>query len=134
MNSMTFPNRNGYQAYQKNKYETASPHKLILMLYEGAIRFSGQAGKALDNQNISDTNVFLQKAQNVIYELISCLNFDQGGSVATNLHRIYLYVIDLLIKANTEKNKQYIEEAISLLTDIKSAWEQMGREVSASHG
>lgn len=131
---MTFPNRNGYQAYQKNKYDTASPHKLILMLYEGAIRFCNQASRALDNQNITDANVALQKAQNVVYELITCLNFKEGGSIATNLHRIYTYVIDLLIKANTEKNKSLIEEALELLVDIKSAWEQIGKEVSVGHG
>lgn len=131
---MSFPNRNGYQAYQKNKYETASPHKLILMLYEGAERFSNQASKSLDEGKLQEANDYLQKAQNVVYELIACLNVEQGGAIAANLHNIYLYVISLLIKANTEKNKQPIKEAISLLLEIKAAWEQIGKEVSVGHG
>jgi flagellar biosynthetic protein FliS len=127
------PNRNGYQAYQRNKYDTASPHKLILMLYEGAIRFSDQAVKSLNSGDIIETNRFLQKAQDIIYELIACLNHKEGGEIASNLHNIYLYVIDLLVKANTEKDAAKIEEAISLIASIKSAWEQIGKEVSIGH-
>ncbi len=134
MNSMTFPKQNGYQAYQKNKYETASPHRLILMLYEGAIRFANQACRALDNHNIAESNTALKKAQDIVYELMACLNFEQGGAIATNLNQLYLYIVDLFIKANTEKNKSNIEEAITILTEIKSSWEQIGREVSVSHG
>jgi len=127
------PNQNGYQAYQRSKYDTASPHKLILMLYEGAIRFSSQAIKAMENSDILLTNSSLQKAQDIIYELMACLNHKQGGEIANNLQNLYLYIIDLLVKANTTKNPSTIEEAITLIKDIKSAWEQIGKEVSISH-
>lgn len=128
------PNRNGYQAYQRNKYETASPHRLILMLYEGALRFSTQAIKAIEIQNIDETNRMLQKTQDIMYELIACLNHQEGGDIASNLHNLYMYIIDLLIKANMKKDSAYIVEAMDILKDIKSAWEQVGKEVSISNG
>lgn len=128
------PNRNGYQAYQRNKYDTASPHKLIVMLYEGAIRFSSQAVKSMKDGNIVQTNEYLKKAQDIIYELIACLNLKDGGEIAANLNKIYLYVIDLLVKANMEKKVEYVTEAIGLINSIKSAWEQIGKEVSVNHG
>ena len=128
------PNRNGYQAYQRNKYETASPHRLILMLYEGALRFSAQAIKELELKNINETNRLLQKTQDIMYELIACLNRDEGGDVAANLHNLYMYIIDLLIKANMKKDPAHVIEAMEILTEIKSAWEQVGKEVSISNG
>lgn len=128
------PNRNGYQMYQRNKYDTASPHKLILMLYEGMIRFSLQAKKGMENGEIVQTNQYLQKSQDIIYELIACLNHKDGGEIAVNLNSLYLYTIELLVKANVSKDPALIDEAVAIIADLKSAWEQIGREVSISHG
>ncbi|MFD2116991.1 flagellar export chaperone FliS [Paenibacillus yanchengensis] len=129
-----FPNRNGYQVYQRNKYETASPHKLILMLYEGAIRYSQQAIVAINKNDIKESNRLLQKVQDIIYELVATLNHDSGGSLAANLQNIYMYIIDILVKANINKDIVHIEESITLLTEIKQAWEELGKEVSINNG
>jgi len=128
------PNKNGYQTYQRNKYETASPHRLILMLYEGALRYCTQAIKALEEKDVITANSSLQKVQDIVYELLSCLNHKEGGAIAENLNNLYLYIIDLLIKANVNKDEQFVEEARGLLQEIKTAWEQIGKEVSISNG
>lgn len=125
---------NGYQAYQKNKYETASPHRLITMLYDGAIRFANQAIKQIENQNVAETNQAIQRFQDIIYELMSCLNFNEGKEIATNLQALYTYVIELSIRSNLEKTTEPLHEAVTIISEIKSSWEQIGKEVNMSNG
>lgn len=127
---MQVPNRVGYQAYNRNKYETASPHKLILMLYEGALQYASKARVAIQNGNIIEANRTIQKVQEIIGELLSTLNLKQGGEMAKNLQSLYMYMMDLLIKANTKKTVTPIDEMMEMLGEIKSAWEQIGKEVS----
>lgn len=120
-------NTAGYQAYQKNKYQTASPHRLTLMLYNGAIQFAGQAEAAIQQNNIVDTNTYIQKTQDIIYELISSLNMKEGGEIARNLRQLYFYMINKLIEANIKKRVDFIKEVIDLLNELREAWDQIGK-------
>jgi len=122
-------NINGYQAYQKNKYETASPHRLITMLYEGAIRFGNQSIGFIERGDIDGKNQSIQRFQDIIFELISCLNFNEGKEIANNLYTLYTYVLELSTRSNIEKSTEPLKEAISIIADIKSSWEQIGKEV-----
>ncbi|WP_229520849.1 flagellar export chaperone FliS [Paenibacillus sp. GM2] len=124
---MTSPNLAGYQAYQKNKYQTASPHRLTLMLYQGAIQFASKAQLAIREDNISETNLFIQKTQNIVYELMSSLDMKQGGEIALNLRNLYLYMVDRLIEGNIKKSEEAIAEVINMLEELKSAWEEIGK-------
>lgn len=127
---MVSPNLAGYQAYQKNKYETASPHRLTLMLYNGAIQFTGKAKHAIENKNIAETNSYVQKTQDIIYELISSLNTKEGGELASNLKNLYFYMIDRLVEANIKKLTAPLDEVIGMLQELKSAWEDIGKRVT----
>lgn len=124
---MVYPQAAGYQAYQKNKYQTASPHKLTLMLYNGAIQFSIKAQNAIRQGNIPDSNMYIQKAQNIIYELISSLNTKEGGEIAHNLNQLYFYMLDKLIEANIKKQDNLIDDVIKPLNELKEAWEEIGK-------
>ncbi|MCT2195921.1 flagellar export chaperone FliS [Paenibacillus sp. p3-SID1389] len=124
---MVSPNLAGYQAYQKNKYETASPHRLTLMLYNGAIQFAGKAKEAIDKRDIEETNSNLKKTQDIIYELISSLNIKEGGELALNLKKLYFYMIDRLIEANIKKLTAPVDEVIGMLQELRSAWEEIGK-------
>ncbi|WP_059050477.1 flagellar export chaperone FliS [Paenibacillus senegalimassiliensis] len=117
----------GYQAYQKNKYETASPHRLTLMLYNGAIQFAGKAKEAIQQNDIAETNRYVQKTQDIIYELISSLNTKEGGELALNLKKLYFYIIDLLLEANIKKEISPLDETVVMLQELKSAWEEIGK-------
>lgn len=123
-------NINGYQAYQKNKYETASPHRLITMLYDGAIRFMNQSITNVQAQDVEATNLSLNRAQDIINELIACLNFEQGNDIASNLNNLYNYINELLIRANIQKTVEPIEEAIAIVKGIREAWQAIGKEVT----
>jgi flagellar biosynthetic protein FliS len=121
--------RMGYQAYQKNKYETASPHKLILMLYDAGLTNIGRARAALAAKNMAEANRFMKKTQEIVFELLSCLNEEQGESIAKNMKEIYLYLIRLLTEANVRKDAELLNEPEGILKQFRDTWDQIGKEV-----
>lgn len=118
----------GYQAYQRNKYETASPHRLIVLLYEGAIRFANEANKCIAEENIEKKHIYISKFQDVVYELMASLNLKEGKEIAQNLHALYTYIIDLSIKSNASMDASYLKDAISILSELKEAWVMIGKD------
>ena len=126
---MTMLAQTGYQAYQKNKYETASPHKLILMLYDGALSNIAKARQALAENRRLEAARHNRKAQDILFELMACLNEEQGGEIAQNLKKLYLYMIDRLVQANVRSLEEPLTETESLLRQLREAWEQIGKEV-----
>lgn len=126
---MALPNQSGYLAYQKNKYETASPHRLILMLYDGALANLRHAMQALDSGNAEAAKSHVLKTQDIISELASCLNVEQGGDIAFNLRRLYLYALSRLAQANVRKDRSMLKEVEDIIADLRSAWAEIGKEV-----
>lgn len=129
---MNLQQRPGYQAYQKNKYETASPHRLILMLYDGALANLNRARLALNDNRKQEAHHYIQKSQDILFELLACINEEQGDVIAQNLKQLYLYMIDQLTKANIRKNAEMLGEPETLLRQLREAWGQIGKEVG--HG
>jgi flagellar protein FliS len=69
------------------------------------------------------------KAQDILYELISCLNENQGGEIARNLKQIYLYCIQQLTQANLQKDPKHLDEVEGLVQQLRSAWVEIGKDV-----
>jgi len=127
-------NQTGYQAYRQNKYETASPHRLIQMLYEGALQHLAGAIRELEGRNLTDAHHRIVRVQSIVSELLSSLNEQQGGEIAANLKQIYLYMLQRLVQANLRKEPESLREVEGLLRELKAGWDQIGREVSIGHG
>lgn len=127
---MNMPIRSGYQAYQKSKYETASPHKLITLLYNAAITNIQRSAKALNDNMYNDANQYNLKAQDILYELMSCLNEDQGGEIALNLKEIYFYCVNQLVQANIHKDNSLLSEVERNIDSLRQAWIEIGKDVS----
>jgi len=121
--------RSGYQVYQRNKYETASPHKLILLLYDGALMNIARARQSYERNMNKEAKQFILKAQDIVSELLSCLNEDQGGELATRMMQLYLYVMRMLVDANIHMNKDALSEAEGVIKDLREAWAQIGKDV-----
>ena len=90
--------------YQKIKIETATPEALILMLYDGALRFMAQAEAAFEENNIEKINNFLLRVQAIFTELQCSLDREKGGDIATNLERLYIFFNSRLVEANMKKD------------------------------
>jgi flagellar protein FliS len=113
---------NPYQQYQESQLETASQGKLLLMLYDGAIRFLTQAHQALEAKNYQHSHQYILKAEDVITELMACLKMDVGGDIAFNLYRLYEYMNWRLIQANIKRDADMVLEVQSRLRELREAW------------
>jgi len=111
--------------YKKQEIQTASPRKLIVMLYDGAIRQLDIAEDAQKKQNYQTMVTAISKCRNIILELIGALDFNKGGDIASNLRSLYVYIIQ---RINTYNNKQDLSgliEAREILVDLRGAWEEI---------
>lgn len=120
---------NPYQAYQQNSVQTASPERLLLMLYDGAIRFMNQAKASLEKGDLAKVHTDLVKAQDVLTELMVTLNMDY--EISHQLLPLYEYYRNRLIEANTKKAVEPIDEVLDFMTDLRQTWEQAIRLVKS---
>jgi flagellar protein FliS len=95
------------------------------MLYEGAIRFSESAKDALQQGDHFVKNTNLQKAQNILIELLSSLDRQKGQDVAKNLHNIYQFLYQELIRVNIEDDAKGLENCIRILRNLLESWCQL---------
>lgn len=117
-----------FQTYKQVQVSTASEGELILMLFDGAIRFANQALNCLKESELSGANDKLLKAQDIIYELILALDLETG-EIAHNLYRLYMFINRLLIQANVSKNPELVKQAVRLLTELRSMWHEVVAQV-----
>jgi flagellar protein FliS len=118
-------NTNGYDIYKQNSVNTNTQGNLIIMLYEGALRFIDTAIQAIDEKDIMKANTNLIKAQDIFYELRVTLNFEQGEEIATNLERLYTYFIEQLIEANIKKDKSIAIDVRKMVNDLYLSWKEI---------
>ncbi|ETT48892.1 flagellar export chaperone FliS [Paenibacillus sp. FSL H7-0942] len=125
-----------YEKYRQSSVQTSTPAQLVIMLYDGAIRFVKVGLEGLNNQDIEKANLNLGKAQTIISELMSTL--DQSYDVSKNLFALYEYTNYLLIEANIRKSPEKAEEAIGYLTDLRETWMQASKlastQTESAHG
>lgn len=113
---------NAYSIYQQNEVLTASKGKLLLMLYDGAIKFLKFADAAIDEKDLENANKNICKAQDIISELMVTLNMDY--EISKSLYALYDYMKYRLIQANIKKDKQMIDEVIEMLADLRDTWQK----------
>lgn len=105
--------------------EDASPHKLIEMLFDGAIERIAQAKGAMVHHNVELKGKKINSAINIINGLRENLNHDSGTEISGNLDGLYEYITRILTQAHRENNPKLLDEAAVLVGDIASAWKQI---------
>ncbi len=110
--------------YKKNQIETATPDEILIMLYEGAIRFLMQAKKAAITNDLEKYNKHLISAQHIIQEFMDSLDMEIGGEMAVNLYNLYEYLHYRLVQANIKKDVAMIDEVLDHLRSLKGTWEE----------
>lgn len=121
-------NKAAYKQYNQVQIKTANRGKLIVMLYQGAIRFMKKAVMHLDQKDMEGKGNALIRAQDIILELTYALDqesLDRGDELALNLQRLYLYSYRRLVHANIRMEVEPIQEVIGLLENLLEAWEQI---------
>ncbi|MCW5933023.1 MAG: flagellar export chaperone FliS [Fimbriimonadia bacterium] len=114
--------------YLETAVETAHPTRLIVMLYDGAIRFLCQAEEAMLIPDYEKQNHFIVKAQRIVAELMSSLNLQEGGEVAENLLQIYAYLYNQLVEANLNDQRETLEHVRHLLSELREAWDTIASQ------
>lgn len=116
---------NAQNVYRNNQVTTAPAKKLLIMLYDGAIKNLKLAEKAIEEKDYQVSNTNIIKTQNIIMELMHTLDFEAGGEIANNLYQLYDYMYLKLVKANTSKDVESIKEVIKFLEDLRNTWAQI---------
>ena len=118
-------------AYKTAEVGTASKLKLVIMMYDGAIRFLNECKKRIDAGDIAGRGLYISKAQRIIGELQESLNVPQGGEIALQLEQLYSFVILNLTKANVKGDKIAIDQALHVLENLRDAWRQVMQNAQA---
>ncbi|WZL73761.1 flagellar export chaperone FliS [Clostridiaceae bacterium 35-E11] len=115
-----YNNSNGTNQYMQNKIMMASPEELTLMLYNGAIKFINQGMIFIEEKSIQKAHEAIVRANDIITELNGTL--DMQYEVAKGLRPIYDFIIEQLVEANIKKDKQILEEVLSMVTELRDTW------------
>ena len=111
------------QMYQKNAVQTASPAKLTLMLYDGAVKFTNIAIEAIEAGDNEKAHNNIVKAQNIIVEFRSTL--DMKYTVAKDFDVVYDYIYRRLVEANMKKDKDILVEALKHIKTMRDTWREV---------
>ena len=112
-------------AYKQQSILTATPGQLVVMLYDGCLRFLHQAAHAMRGGDMAETNARLIRAEAIIDELHVTLDKDRGGEIASRLEGIYVFCKRHLIEARIERDAGMIDKVSELLAELRDAWSQI---------
>jgi len=121
-----YPRRPGAAAYQQTAAHAgvaaADPHRLVLMLMDGALDRMASAKGAIANNSTELKGRMIQRAIAIVDELRSSLNLEAGGEIAANLNALYDYFSRQLMRANLENRVEPIDEVANLMREVRTAW------------
>lgn len=120
--------------YRKSAVQGATPLQLVIMLYDGALKFMEAGKHAMAAKDLDKQNTALQKAQKIVFELIACLDMEKGGEIAANLLSLYSYVVEQLVQANLRDDAEAVDRCIRILSDLRESWVQIEKATSAKVG
>ena len=115
---------NCYANYNQTRVYTASQKELLLMLYDGAIRFLRIGREGVEEKHIEKAHNNLIRAKRIILELISTVNREQG-ELADNLLSLYNFMFRRIVEANVRKEVEPIDESIGILTTLREGWTEV---------
>jgi len=110
------------QQYQQNQILSASPEQILVMLYDGAIRFTRQAMIGIEDGRASVKVEGISRAMAIISEFANTLDHEVGGEIAENLDALYSFMIRELTQANLNNDMQKLKIVEGLLVDLRQTW------------
>ena len=116
-------NQNPYiKQYQRMQVETASPEKILIMLYNGAINFLKKAKVAFEENNKVEAHNNIIAAEKIILEFMTTLDMELGGEMAKNLYALYDYLYNRLVESNMKNKPEIIDEVLDHLVKLRDTW------------
>jgi len=118
-----------YGQYQRAQVETSTPGQLVVLLYEGCLRFTQRGRTALEGQDFEASRASFLRAQDIVAELMGGLNMD-AGEIAANLLRLYEYMYQRLVVANVKRDATAAREVEDMVRSLLPAWEEAVKKQS----
>ena len=115
------------QAYQQTNVQSSSPLELVVLLYDGAIKYMTEAREAMSRRDLVVKRDALSRSMAIIGELHATLNMKEGGQIAVSLDALYSYVNARLLDANMKGDASAIDESIRLIAQLREAWAEIAR-------
>ena len=116
--------KNAYQKYKETSIQSASKEKLLLMMYEGAIKFTKKAVIAIEQKNIAERCVNIGRAYDIVMELNNTLDHKVGGDVAKNLEQLYMFITEQYTKSNISGSPEPLKASLKILETLYDGWVQ----------
>lgn len=113
------------QQYRTNEAQTASPARIVVSFYDGALRFLRLAAQALDAKNFALKGNYLSRAHAIVTELRVNLDPSHAPDLVAELDRLYVFVLDCINEANYRADRTKLEPAVRVLEQLRSAWAQI---------
>lgn len=113
------------EAYKNNSVTTQTPGKVVVLLYEGAIRFLKQAIDAMEQKDYLKKGRLINRASDILAELNAALDMEAGGEIAANLRALYQFMQRHLMEANAKKSPKMVRQVIGMLEDLLDGWKQI---------
>ncbi|MGS0763332.1 flagellar export chaperone FliS [Syntrophomonas curvata] len=123
-------NAQAYDNYKRATVETAAPGKLLLMLFDGAIRNIDNAQKAINDKDVNAAHNLIVKTQNIVLELIASLNMEY--EISNNLFSLYEYLYYQLVQANAGKDIGKLNEVRGFLAQFRDTWEEVMKKAAVA--
>lgn len=108
--------------YRKNQILNASPEQILILLYDGAIRFCREAQLAMEVGDLGKQADKLSRAMAIVTEFSNTLNREVGGNIAEDLDALYAFMNRELVRANLEKDTAAVKTVEVLLSDLRETW------------
>jgi flagellar secretion chaperone FliS len=112
-------------AYKEQSILTATPGQLVVMLYDGCLRFLHQAAFAMRDGDMAVSGNRLSRAEAIIDELLTTLDLEQGGEIASRLQGIYVFCNRHLLEARTERDAEKVDKVSELMGELRESWAQV---------
>ncbi len=112
-------------AAKVDNIEEVTPYQLITLLLDGALERIDQAISNLDDGDIEEADILVNKTIGIVGGLRESLNFDAGGEIANNLNTLYVYIIDRLERISLENSIETLSEVKDLLSEVYLGWQEM---------
>jgi flagellar secretion chaperone FliS len=122
----------GYKAYHHNAVATAAPEQLVVMLFDGALRFSRRAVASFEAGQRPQATQNIARMSSIVNELNATLDMEAGGDIATNLRSIYSFINRHLIAAVRESDPHRVRQAANMLAELREAFAEAAKGVKAA--
>ena len=117
--------KNSYKAYSKTDVNTSDQLTLIIMLYDGLLRFLKKAMVKIEENDVEAAHNYFVRSKDIVNELLSTLHAEKGGDIGNNLRELYLYMFRRIVEANLKKDIEITKDVYQVAKTLHEGWIQL---------